>query len=129
MTFSQGSSGFAVWRISARIRAALLVGHGSIGALQHAVVRSRLSEAPDAVIDRVRASLQTRIENTRAGMDGTEAPEPDGLTEPELRRDLIAAESTELGRLYDSGTISDATRQLPQHNLDLETTRLTDDQH
>ncbi len=85
--------------------------------------------ASDEVIDRVRASLQTRIGNTRARMDGTQAPEPDGLTERELRRDLIAAENTELGRLYDSGTISDATRQLLQHDLDLETTRLTDDQH
>ena len=110
---------------------------------QETVARLRLAEAglarldelaetgaaPDAVIDRARASLQTRIGTTRARTDGTQAPEPDGLTERELRRDLIAAENTELARLYDSGTISDARRQLLQHNLDLETTRLTDDQH
>ncbi|HUZ56187.1 MAG TPA: Na+/H+ antiporter [Streptosporangiaceae bacterium] len=110
---------------------------------QETVARLRLAEAglarldeiaetgaaPDAVIDRVRASLQTRIGNTRARMDGTQEQEPDGMTERQLRRDLIAAENTELARLFDSGTISDGTRQLLQHNLDLEATRLTDDQH
>ncbi len=84
--------------------------------------------APDAVIDGVRASLQTRIGHTRARTEGTAAPESDGLTERELRRDLIAAENAELTRLYDSGTISNATRQLLQHSLDLEAARLTDDQ-
>ena len=34
--------------------------------------------APDAVIDRVRASLQARIGQTRARADGTRAPGPDG---------------------------------------------------
>jgi monovalent cation/hydrogen antiporter len=85
--------------------------------------------APDAVIDRARASLQTRIGNTRARMDGTQAPEPDGMTDRELQRDLIGAENAELASLYASGTISDATRQLLQHYLDLETARLADDQH
>ena len=84
--------------------------------------------APDAVIDRVRARLQTRIGHASARLDGTQAPEPDGPTERELRRDLIAAENAELARLFDSGTISDATRRLLQHNLDLEATRLSDDQ-
>jgi monovalent cation/hydrogen antiporter len=84
--------------------------------------------APDAVIDRVRASLQTRIGDTSAGLDGTGAPGPGGLSEPELRRDLIAAENAELARLFDSGTISDATRRLLQHKLDLEAARLSDEQ-
>ena len=84
--------------------------------------------APDALIDRVRTSLQTRLAATRARTDAAKAQEPDGMTERVLRRDLIAAENAELARLYDSGTISNATRQLLQHSLDLEATRLTDDQ-
>ena len=84
--------------------------------------------APDAVIDRARASLQARIGNTRARADGTRPPGPDGLTERELRRDLIGAENAELARLYDDGTITAPTRQRLQHNLDLEATRLGDDQ-
>ena len=84
--------------------------------------------APDAVIDRARASLQARIGQIRARADGTRAPGPDGLTERELRRDLISAENAELARLYENGTISAATRQRLQHNLDLEATRLSDDQ-
>ena len=84
--------------------------------------------APDAVIDRARASLRARIGQTRARADGTRAPGPDGLTERELRRDLIGAENAELARLYDDGTITAPTRQRLQHNLDLEATRLSDDQ-
>ena len=79
--------------------------------------------APDAVIDRARASLQARIGNTRARADSTRPPGPDGLTERELRRDLISAENAELARLYDDGTITAPTRQRLQHNLDLEATR------
>ena len=84
--------------------------------------------ADDDVIDRARASLQARIGHTRARMDGTRTPEPDGLTDRELRRDLNAAENAELARLYDSGTISQATRQQLQRGLDLEAARLGDDQ-
>ena len=50
------------------------------------------------------------------------------LTEQELRGDLITAETAELTRLYDAGTISTATRRRLQRNLDLETTRLTEGQ-
>ena len=84
--------------------------------------------AADDVIDRARAGLQARIGNTRARADGTRAPEPDGLTDRELRRDLNAAENAELARLYDNGTISQATRQQLQRSLDLEATRLSHEQ-
>ena len=64
-----------------------------------------------------------------ARIDGDQAPEPDGLTDRELRRDLNAAEHAELARLYDDGTISQPTRQQLQRSLDLEAARLNDDQH
>ena len=84
--------------------------------------------APDEIIDRARASVQARIGNTRARIDGTPAPGPGGLTERGLRRDLIAAENAELTRLYDNGTISAPIRQRLQRGLDLEATRLSDEQ-
>ena len=55
--------------------------------------------------------------------------EPDGLTDRQLHRDLNAAENAELARLYDNGTISQATRQQLQRGLDLEATRLSHEQH
>ena len=85
-------------------------------------------EADDA-IDRARAGLQARIGRTRSRIDGTQIPEPDGLTDRELRRAVNAAEHAELGRLYDDSTIRAATRQQLQRSLDLEAARLTDDQH
>ena len=84
--------------------------------------------APDEMIDRLRTSLQARIGTTRARMN----PSPDAAgtarTERELRGDLIAAETAELSRLYDTGTISAATRRRLQQTLDLETARLTEAQ-
>jgi monovalent cation/hydrogen antiporter len=85
--------------------------------------------AADDVIDRARASLQARIGHTRARIGGARAPGPDELTDRELRRDLNAAENAELARLYDDGTISQATRQQLQRGLDLEAARLSDEQH
>jgi monovalent cation/hydrogen antiporter len=82
--------------------------------------------APDEVIDRLRTSLQARIGTTRARIDQRPDAAGTALTERKLRGDLITAETTELTRLYDSGTISAATRRRLQRNLDLETARLTD---
>jgi Na+/H+ antiporter len=84
--------------------------------------------APDEVIDRHRAGLQSRIGTTRARLDaGTDAAGT-ALTERELRGDLIAAETAELSRLYETGTISAATRRRLQRSLDLEIARLTEGQ-
>ena len=114
--------------------------------LEQTIARLRLAEAAlaqldelaaghraaDDAIDRARAGLQARIGRTRARIDKNpepRVPEPDGLTDRELRRALNAAEHAELARLYDNGTITQPTRQHLQHSLDLEATRLTDDQH
>lgn len=83
--------------------------------------------APDAVIERLRGSLQTRIDHTLARMDDNADADAARLGERELRRTLIAAETAELSRLYESGTISAATRRRLQRALDLEATRLSDD--
>jgi monovalent cation/hydrogen antiporter len=74
--------------------------------------------APDAVIDRLRASLQTRIGTTRARLDAAPETAREALTERELRGELIAAENAELSRLFEADAISAATRQLLQRSLD-----------
>jgi hypothetical protein len=71
--------------------------------------------------------LQARIGHSRAWIDGTGAPEPDGMSDRELCRALNAAENAELARLYNDGTITQATRQRLQRGLDLEAARLSDD--
>jgi Na+/H+ antiporter len=82
--------------------------------------------APDEVIDRLRTGLQARIGTTRTRLEQGPGTQAGALTERELRGDLITAESGELTRLYQAGTISAATRRRLQRNLDLETARLTE---
>ena len=55
-------------------------------------------------------------------------PQPGGLTERELRRELISAENAELARLAEGRVISEAARQRLQRALDLDAARLSDDQ-
>jgi Na+/H+ antiporter len=119
------------------------VGRTDDPARQETVGRLRLAEAAlarleelaagdcaaDDVIDRARAGLQARIGHSRARAEGNQVPEPHGLTDRELRRQLNLAENAELTRLYDDGTITAAIRQQLQHGLDLEAARLGDDQH
>ena len=81
---------------------------------------------PDEVIDRLRTGLQARIGATRARMDASPGTAETARTERELRGDLITAETAELSRLYDAGTISATTRRRLQRTLDLETARLTE---
>jgi CPA1 family monovalent cation:H+ antiporter len=83
---------------------------------------------PDETIDRLRSSLQARIGTTRAHIGQHSRTAETAPTERELRGDLITAESAELSRLYDAGTINAATRRRLQRNLDLETARLTEGQ-
>jgi CPA1 family monovalent cation:H+ antiporter len=87
---------------------------------------------PDAVIDRLRASLQAAIGNSRADLDpenrDAAGPGRASPAEPEIRRELIAAENAELARLFADGTITAATRQRLQRGLDLEIARLAEGQ-
>ena len=82
--------------------------------------------ATDEVIDRLRVGLQARIGTTRARIDRNPDAVRTALTERGLRADIVTAEAAELARLYQAGTISAATRQRLQRNLDLETARLTE---
>ena len=107
---------------------------------EEAIARVRLAEAAlarldelsdsdqvsDALVDRVRANLEERIGSARNSCSEGSDREPRTLTERDLRRDLIAAETAELARLFNDGTISSQARRGLQRTLDLELARLTD---
>jgi len=107
---------------------------------EETIARVRLAEAglarleeladaeasPDAIIDRVRTGLEVRIEH--ASTDAPRLPGPGGLTERELRGDLLAAENAELARLHEEGVINETTRRHLQHSLDLDAARLSDEE-
>jgi hypothetical protein len=71
---------------------------------------------------------RTRTGNTRARINRSQETEPGATSERELQGDLIAAENAELSRLFEAGTITAATRRRLQRRLDLEITRLTEEQ-
>jgi len=81
-------------------------------------------EVPAAVIDRMRQALDARASHARdqIGASGGERPQ---LSERDVRRDVLTAQSNELSRLYADGAISAATCLRLQRTLDLEATRLS----
>ncbi len=118
------------------------IGHRGARAIGHedTIGRLRLTEAAlvrldelsddeaisDALVERVRASLEARARAVHGAIgEGSDGGQPK-MTERELRRDLIAAEMAELGRLFDDGTISVPVRESLQRGLDLELARLSD---
>jgi CPA1 family monovalent cation:H+ antiporter len=93
---------------------------------------AELEAVPEVVLDRLRRGLTTRLEDARDRLAESDGPaegapaESADLVYRQLRRDLIAVETTELQRLYDAHRISDTTRRRLQRSLDLEEARLTD---
>jgi Na+/H+ antiporter len=92
----------------------------TLAGLAHVDQLTDLESAPEAAIDRVRRNLDARLrQNEDPGeqdLNGTSV-----LTAyHQLRREVIAVQSTELRRLYDDHQISDTTRRQLQHDLDLE---------
>ncbi|MFJ5530479.1 Na+/H+ antiporter [Streptomyces sp. NPDC093261] len=101
--------------------------HASLARLEEL---AELEAVPDIVLDRLRRGLNARLEDARdrlAESNGTAAAtESADLVYRQLRRDLIAVETSELQNLYDTHRISDTTRRRLQRSLDLEETRLAD---
>jgi hypothetical protein len=94
--------------------------------LAHLEQLADVHAVPDVLVDRLRRTLQTRVDSTQAQVSGDEEPESIAAAYRQLRRDLLAVESAELNRLYEVGKISDATRRHIQHMLDLEDAGLED---
>jgi CPA1 family monovalent cation:H+ antiporter len=85
-----------------------------------------LEAVPEAALERMRRNLDARLDE-RGGGDGSrgdgsggDAAAPTLVAYRELRRDIIAVQSTELRRLYDDNRVSDTTRRRLQRDLDLE---------
>ncbi|MFI9272784.1 Na+/H+ antiporter [Kitasatospora sp. NPDC052896] len=81
------------------------------------------AEGVSAVVaDRMRRDLETRLDHARLRLSDEEPVEDAAtmLAFRRLRRDLIAVESAELQRLYETHRISGSTRGTVQHALDLE---------
>lgn len=104
-------------------RARLRLAEAGIARLDELAARDGV---PDPVIDRLRRTLDARISRARLRLAPDQA-DPELLPEREIRRDVIAAETAELSRLYADGVIGASTRQRLQRTLDLELTRLSDD--
>ncbi|MFJ9120302.1 Na+/H+ antiporter [Streptomyces sp. NPDC102394] len=89
---------------------------------------AELEAVPDIVLDRLRRSLNARLDDARERLahngGNTTTAESTDLVYRQLRRDLIAVETAELQSLYDAHRISDTTRRRLQRSLDLEETRL-----
>jgi CPA1 family monovalent cation:H+ antiporter len=78
------------------------------------------TEMSAPAVKQVRRMLEARLAES-AGEQSADEPASNDVREYRaLRRDLIAAEALELDRLYQAGTIGDATRRQLQHALDLE---------
>ncbi|MFJ3928455.1 Na+/H+ antiporter [Streptomyces sp. NPDC090022] len=85
---------------------------------------TELEAVPDAVADRLRRSLQARLEHARDRLEDADPAASADHAYRRLRRDLIGVETAELERLHDARRISDTTRRRLQRSLDLEETRL-----
>lgn len=85
-------------------------------ALDHVENLAELEALSDTAVDRVRRALTARLDRTPESPDGTTAD----ASYRQLRREVIAVQSTELRRLYDEHRISDTTRRRLQHDLDRE---------
>jgi len=72
------------------------------------------------------AAVADAVAPLSASMDHDPETAREAVTERELRGELIAAENAELSRLFDTGTITAATRRRLQRSLDLEAARLAE---
>jgi CPA1 family monovalent cation:H+ antiporter len=115
-------SGIAVPPEQARGEDSLAQLHMARAALARLDELEDVEAIPAIVGGRLRRVLTARIE--QAGETGAE--EPTEADYRSVRRDLIAIESAELGRLFQAGRIGEATRRRLQRTLDLEDASLSD---
>jgi CPA1 family monovalent cation:H+ antiporter len=100
--------------------------HVARAGLTHLEQLADLELASDVVLDQLRHRLQARIDRIEADQLA-ETTQPGSAAYRALRRDVLSAQRAELDRLFDAGTISDATRRRVRRDLDLEDAGLGDD--
>jgi monovalent cation/hydrogen antiporter len=102
--------------------------HVARAGLDHLAYLADLELAPDVVVDQLRRRLQAGIDRIEADQrEGTGTAGFGVAAYRSLRRDVLAVQREELDRLFDAGTISDATRRRVRHGLDLEDAGLGED--
>jgi CPA1 family monovalent cation:H+ antiporter len=84
---------------------------------------SDLEAASPTVLARVRHSLEIRMELEQERED--ESAHPDDYRQ--IRRDIVAAQSDALARMYAEGEIGESTRRRLQRDLDRDDLRFTDE--
>jgi monovalent cation/hydrogen antiporter len=89
-------------------------------ALDYVQEQAEMEAVAPVVAERVRRSLQTRLELAHEVSDASGAVEADYRN---LRRAVVLVQRAELERLHDQGDASEATRRKIQRQLDLEDTR------
>lgn len=99
--------------------------HVARAGLAHLEQLAELELASDVVLDQLRRGLESRIERIEAE-HADDAGAPATRAYRELRRDVLSVQRAELGRLFDAGTIGDATRRRIERGLDLEDAGLGD---
>ena len=101
--------------------------HLARAGLEHVEGLADLEAAPEAVLSRVRQSLDARLRHSET-LDDEQTPGEASVlgVYRQVRREVIALQTAELQQLYETHRISDTTRRQLQHDLDLEETGLGD---
>ena len=94
----------------------------ALAGLEHLDRLADLDAAPEAALARARQALDAQLRQSRSRTEEDRTPEDASVLQVhrQLRRDIIALQSAELRRLYDTHRISDTTRRMLQYDLDLE---------
>ncbi len=79
-----------------------------------------LETTSEPMLEQLRDRLRSRLDRLSQGVDEAQVTASANELYRTLRRDLLAVQSLELARLYESGRITDATRRRIQRDLDLE---------
>ena len=101
--------------------------HVAQAGLDHLAQLADLELAPDVVIDQLRRRLQARIDRIETDRAADDPADTGVAAYRALRRDVLSVQRGELDRLYEAGTISDATRRRVERGLDLEDAGLGDE--
>lgn len=100
--------------------------HLAEAGLAHLEQLAQVEAISDPVIEQLRRQLEARIDRIQDYRDETEPSGSAALAYRRARRDLLAVESAELGRLFEAGTITDSTRRRIQRSIDLDDAGLSD---